>query len=282
MARELRRLHLLEADPDLGADLSSENFERARAAISAAVMDLSPGSWLPHDGRSAANDDLGMLVLGGALTRDVVIADRACAELIGQGDLIRPSHHLGLGAPVPSHVQWQVRTPTTVARIDRRVLVATARFPEVIAALSLRGVARAQTLAVALAISHMPGIKLRLLALLWHVADRFGRVGEVAVTIELPLTHRLLSRMVGASRPTVSSAMRELEVEARIAKRAGGGLELLGEPPELDRTTWSEAPAPRLPGSGLDLGREGRPPARGNRELSPRLMPPDCGAAWGR
>ena len=234
MARKLQSVRLLEADSELGADLSAGSFERARAAIEAPVIRLVPGPWLPPVARTAAEEGLGMLVLEGALACEVVISDRAAAELVGAGDLLRPSpHYLGLEAPVPSRVQWHVLTPATLAVIDRSVMFAVTRFPEVAVALAVRGVVRAQALAVTLAISHMPGVKLRLLALLWHLADRFGRVGDEAVALPLPLTHRLLSRMVGASRPSVSTAMRELEEESRVARRAGGGYDLLGEPPEV-------------------------------------------------
>lgn len=236
MARNLQSVRLLEADPDLGTHLSAERFERARTAISAPVMQLLPGLWLPPATASLTRGQLGMLILEGTLTRDVAIADTACAELVGQGDFVHPSRHLGRGAPIPSRVEWHVLTPSTLAIVDSDVLAAGARFPEVFCALAQRGVLRAQTLAVALAISHMRGIEMRLLALLWHLADRFGRVTAECVELPLPLTHRMLSRMLGAGRPTVSSAMKALENEARIAKRAGGGFRLLGDPPEIDGT----------------------------------------------
>lgn len=235
MARNLQSVPLLEADPELGADLSAARFERARGAITVSVMRLLPGPWLPPGAAAAGRHRLGVLVLEGTLLREVVIAGRAGAEVLGQGDLIRPYGHLGMGAPVPSQVGWRVLTVTSLATIDRQVLIASAPFPEVLAALASRAVIRAQTLGIVLAIGHIHGIKLRLLVLLWHLADRHGRVREDAVELPLPLTHRALSRIVGASRPTVSTAMRELEEESQIAKLAGGGFALLGEPPETDR-----------------------------------------------
>ena len=236
MAHDPRPVRLLEADPDLGADLPAGRFECARAALTVPVTRLHPGLWLPPVASAVRHGRLGVLVLEGALIREIAIADRTGAELVGQGDLLSPYHHLGLEAPIPSDVGWRTLTPTTLATIDRRFVLASGPFPEILLALAWRAVIRAQTLGVVLAIAQLHGIKQRLLVLLWHLGDRYGRVGEEGVALPLPLTHLMLSRIVGASRPTVSTAIKELEDDARIARLPGGGFKLIGEPPVAERT----------------------------------------------
>ena len=60
-------VRVLEADPDLAADLNPEDVATARDLAVAEVIAADPGSWSPPEGRG----DLGFLVLEGALRRDV-------------------------------------------------------------------------------------------------------------------------------------------------------------------------------------------------------------------
>ena len=76
---------------------------------------------------------------------------------------------------------------------------------------------RAQRLAVTQAISQLNRVDRRLLTLFWHLAERWGRMTPDGVLIPLTLSHRMLSQLVGARRPTVSTALAELaEREAEL------------------------------------------------------------------
>ena len=227
-------LRLLDADPDLGADLMGERHAAAVARLVVPTLRVEPGELDPDRPFGGAAGRLGVLIVEGLVTRDVVIAATSCAELVGAGDVLLPWAQLGDDAPIPSQVEWHVLEPTTFAVLDERFVAATASYPEVMAALVRRAVTRAQTLAVSLAISCITGLKLRLLALLWHLAERYGRVGRDGVSVPIPLTHQTIGRLVGATRPSVSTALKELEHEGRIGKRQGGGYILYGGPPELE------------------------------------------------
>jgi CRP/FNR family cyclic AMP-dependent transcriptional regulator len=222
---------LLEADPDLAAGLDDRAAAEARAQLVAHVDRIEPGSWDPQRALPDPDGHLGVLVLDGLMTRDVQIASTTCAELVGRGDLLRPWDDLRMHAPLQAAVDWHVLAPTELALIDRRLVHGLGAWPEIMSVLVLRSVARAQALAVSLAISCMQGLKLRLVVLLWHLADRWGRVGTQGVSIPLPLTHRMVGRLVGASRPSVSTALKELERDGVISPREGGGWVLHGEPP---------------------------------------------------
>ena len=226
-----RGVRLLEADPDLGQDLAPSLREGATARLVAPVETVDPGEWDPQSALPDPSRHLGVLVLEGSMIRDVAILQSTCAELVGRGDVLRPWDDLREGAPVQAEVRWQVLEPARVAILDDRFVREAGRYPEVIAALVLRAVARSQALAVSLAISCVKGLKVRLSMLLWHIADRWGRVGPDGVSVPLTLTHHMLGRLVGATRPSVSAALKELEREGTISKRPQGGWILRGEPP---------------------------------------------------
>lgn len=226
-------LRLLEADPDLGAELNGDRHVAAQMRLVVPTLRLQPGEVDLDERFGSPAPELGVLLLDGLVTRDVVIAATTCAELLGSGDVLIPWTQRP-DAPVATHVEWHVLEPTTFAILDQRFVSAAAAYPEVMGALVRRGIARAQTLAVSLAISCITGLKLRLLAFLWHLADRYGRVGPRGVSVPIPLTHQTIGRLVGATRPSVSTALKELENEGRIGKRQGGGFILFGDSPELE------------------------------------------------
>ena len=66
---------------------------------------------------------------------------------------------------------------------------------------------RAQRLAITQAISQLNRVDRRLLALFWHLAERWGRVASDGIAVPLVLSHRLIGELVGARRPTVSTAL---------------------------------------------------------------------------
>ncbi len=89
---------------------------------------------------------------------------------------------------------------------------------------------RAHSLAITLAVSNLRRVDIRLLVLLWHLADRWGRVTPDGVVVPLKLTHETFARLVGAQRPSVTTALRQLEQEGLVRRSAGRLLQ--GDPPE--------------------------------------------------
>jgi CRP/FNR family transcriptional regulator, cyclic AMP receptor protein len=89
---------------------------------------------------------------------------------------------------------------------------------------------RARHLAVNMAIAHYPRIDHRLLLLLWHLADRWGRVTAAGTRIPLRLTHALLADLVAARRTSVTTALAQLEDEGHLY-RDDHTVVLRGEPP---------------------------------------------------
>jgi hypothetical protein len=118
-----------------------------------------------------------------------------------------------------------------VALLDRRVAAQLGGFPEIGAVIVDRLSERAQRLTVTQAISQLNRVDDRLLALFWHLAERWGHVATDGMTLPLVLSHRLIGELVGARRPTVSTALAELARRDVIVRREDGTWLLRGEPP---------------------------------------------------
>src|SRR5919199_55640 len=120
---------LLEADPELGEGLSPAEEEAAARALVAHARTLEAGPWDPHEERWPAEPAIGLLVLDGVLTRDIVFVGRTTTELLGSGDLLRPWDDDVQFEPLPFEVAWHVHEPARVAVLDARFALATARWP---------------------------------------------------------------------------------------------------------------------------------------------------------
>ncbi len=171
-----------------------------------------------------------MLVLDGLLIRRVGIDKRFGAELLGEGDLLRPWHGEDESPTLPLTTGRRVLQPTRVAVLDERFMRMLAPFPQVIGRLMGRAVQRSRNLAVNMAIVHQARVDVRLHMLLWHLAGRWGRVRRDCVVLPLRLTHSVLADLVAAGRPTVTSALAQLARRGLVETTDGVWL-LTGEPP---------------------------------------------------
>jgi CRP-like cAMP-binding protein len=137
-----------------------------------------------------------------------------------------------------------VLTTTSIALLDRRFALATARWPEITGRLISRCAGRSQALAFWGAVAHLTRIELRLVAALWALADRWGRVTPEGVVIPLRLTNEMLASIVGARRPSVSTAVNILARREIVRRCDDGTWLLIGDPPasleELKRD-WKNA-----------------------------------------
>jgi CRP/FNR family cyclic AMP-dependent transcriptional regulator len=163
------------------------------------------------------------------------------AELLGPGDLIRPWQAASKSELLPVGAEWSVLSPSTLAVLDRRFAVEASQYPEVTAALFDRLSERSLRLATTQAISQLTRVDRRLKALFWHLAERWGRVGGEGVVIPLALTHRILGQLVGARRPTVSTALSELAERDELVRRSDGSWLLRGDPPDASTLERSAA-----------------------------------------
>jgi hypothetical protein len=220
-------VHVLDEDPDLAARLTGARLEEARSRLVAAVTRRPAGELVLPRAHAGA---LGLLLLDGVMVREVLMEDTVSAELLGAGDLLRlppPDHQTRL---LRSNVRWTVLQSARIAVLGRRCAAAVGDYPEVNAALFDRVAERAERLGVTQAICQLNGVDRRVLSLLWHLAERWGRVAGDGIVMPLPLPHRIIASLVGARRPTVSTAIARLSDEGAVQRRADGAWLLRGEP----------------------------------------------------
>jgi hypothetical protein len=220
------------------------------------------GPWDVSRLAGATADHVGLLIIDGILSRELVVADHVSAELLGPGDLVRPWQPASRTGLLPVDAVWTVLSPLTVAVLDRRFAAEVTRYPEITAALFDRLSERSLRLATTQAISQLTRVDRRLKALFWHLAERWGRVSGDGVIVPLALTHRILGQLVGARRPTVSTALSELAEREELVRRPDGSWLLRGDPPDAESLA-------RKPSSGAAAARAQdllRPARRFDRE----------------
>lgn len=236
-------IDVLGEDPDLAGPLADDRRAAARRAGVAAALKLAEGTWDARDAADAARGGVGLLITEGLLVRRVGRDGRFGAELLSAGDILRPWEHDGEGTTVPFETTWRVLAPVRLAVLDLAWARRMAPYPEIAAALVGRAMDRSRRLAINMAIAQHPRLEVRLEVLLWHLAERLGRVRPDGVHLALPVTHETLGNLIAARRPSVSAALAALD-ERGVVRRASDGWVLQGEPPaDLDALSERNAPA---------------------------------------
>jgi CRP/FNR family transcriptional regulator, cyclic AMP receptor protein len=213
---------VLDLDPDLGDGIAADQLQQARRACQAETFELRQGQWDPEANPSVTEGGYGLLVLSGLFCRRVVQGQRYGAELLGPGDLLRPWDRIDQWSSIPIDSDWLVIEEARLAVLDRDFAAGCADFPEIAVALIRRGLMRSRYMAINFAIVAERRVETRLTMLFWHLADRFGRMRGEWVEVPVPLTHRILSELVAARRPSVSTALTKLQEQGVLLRTAEG------------------------------------------------------------
>jgi CRP/FNR family cyclic AMP-dependent transcriptional regulator len=224
--------HVLRADPELADAIPLALRARAAEECVAPIRSVRRGRWQPeHEAADwVGPGGIGLLVLDGLLVRRVGVDGRFGAELLGEGDLLRPWQGAEATGTLNRTSIFKVLEATRVAVLNEPVAVAMAAYPQLIGRLVGRALDRSRNLAINMAIIHQARVNVRLLMVLWHLADRWGRVRSEGVVLPLHLTHSVLADLVAARRPTVTSALTELSRQELVTPLNRGWL-LSGDPP---------------------------------------------------
>jgi CRP-like cAMP-binding protein len=216
----VHRVSLLDLEPDLARDVAPDAQRALRRRTLVPTADLRPGPFVPHELDGISGTLAGFLVVRGLVVRDVLVAGGMTSDVLGPGDI------LSVGSSddelVPTRVRWTACAASHVALIDDRVLELLEHTPPIAARLLLRAARQVSRLAVLRGISQLPRVEQRLLALFWLLAERWGRVTPDGVVVPMALTHETLGRMVGARRPTVSLALKDLARDGTVVRRPDG------------------------------------------------------------
>ncbi len=224
-------ISIIDADPDLGELLGESERERARRQVLTGVRRLTPGAWDAANAIEPDQHHRGFMVIDGLLSREVDVLGRKCVELLGAGDVLRPWHWDADGSHVHAEVGWTVLEPARLAVLDHGLVLRMNPWPQLGVELFARGTRRAHGLAVALAIAHHQRVDDRVLLTLWHLAERWGRVSPDGIAVPLPLSHQRLADLVGAHRPSITTALGDLTRAGAISRRDDGAWMLHGSPP---------------------------------------------------
>ena len=216
-------------DPELADAIPPADRSAALEHCVARAMNLPRGRWAGQR-TDVTPGGIGLLVIDGLLIRRVAVGGGFGAELLGQGDLLRPWQGEGAQPTLSQSIGWRVLEPARIAVLDEPAAVRFARYPELTGRLVAKALERSRNLVNEMAIVHHTRVEVRLHMLFWHLADRWGRVRPDGVLVPLRLTHAILADLVSARRPSVSSGLSELARQG-LVQRVGDGWLLRGEPP---------------------------------------------------
>jgi CRP/FNR family transcriptional regulator, cyclic AMP receptor protein len=210
---------LLDADSDLGRGIPTADLDVARRHLRVPALTVPAGP-LPPGVAAAASRTPGLLVLDGFVALSTGLCDRGSLQIFGAGDVLLVD--AGADRLVPTQQTWHAQTTSTLAVLEERFLAATRRWPSLALRVQERLAAQAGFGACHLALSQLPRVEQRVLAFMWHLAERWGRMSPDGVIVPIALKHSTLGLLVGARRPTVTLALGELSEAGQLRRRADG------------------------------------------------------------
>ena len=230
-------VRVLEVDRELGLRIPPERILEARRRLVAPLRSFERGIHeAPADG---GHGELGALILDGVMARDLALAGNVSTQLLGEGDLMQP------WAPGPEEglvhyrVFWHVLSPVRMAILDEAVARALVDWPQVTAVLLERAVRRTLRMEIHQALLQLSPVETRLLVLLWHLAERWGRVTANGIVLPLELTHKVLGQLVGCRRASVTTAVKTVVSSGLVGRLPDGSWLLRGDPPdEMSHLSW--------------------------------------------
>ena len=169
--REVGKALVLQVDPELAADVPSQEHSRAVEASRAPVRVLSPGEWQfrPMPGSRS----LGALILVGVVVLKMEFGGCSHLEVLGKGDVLNP-WQLETDTRLQEQVSVQVVQSGCVAVLDRRFAEQMTPWPEVFAALMRRQIMRTRRMVLQACILSRSRVDERLELMLWRLGEQFG------------------------------------------------------------------------------------------------------------
>ena len=223
-------IRLFDAEPDLIRFLGPEDSEQARET-QLPVASLSKGD---ADIRALFDQGgaFGALVLEGMLLQSLRLGNHSGLRLLGPGDVLSITQ-----APrslLVVEATCRATVPTRLALLEREMLMAVRRWPQIAAGLHAHTGEQSERLVTQLMICQLPRVDERIVALMWLLAESWGQVTPAGTFLPIALTHAALGGLIGARRPTVTLALGNL-ASAGVLRRHQRGWLLLGSPDRLAR-----------------------------------------------
>ena len=213
-------VEVIDVLPELHDLLSGDRLEAARRGLRARALVIRRGRWAAIADAELVEGGLGFLVLDGALMRCVTAAHRTSGELLGPGDLVRPGYDIGDDPPFGLY--WRAISDVRLAVLDARFARTACFVPETAPALMASLARRTDAVARQLVIVQSQAVEARILATLRYLAERWGVMTVDGLVLPSFLSHGTLSLLLGARRPSVTSAMVRLSARSEVVRRADG------------------------------------------------------------
>ncbi len=188
--------------------------------LCARVAVLAPG---PFDIRALVPRPegwIGLLIREGLLHGELGAGKAQAGWLLGEDDLVRP-WELDDYALTRS-VSWRALTNVVVAFLDADFERRAMLFPGLMTALLGRAQRTSHWLIAKSLVISSPLVEERILLLFALLGERWGKVSNAGVRLQLPLTHALIARLVGARRPTVTTTLKSLRERGACTRDEDG------------------------------------------------------------
>jgi CRP/FNR family cyclic AMP-dependent transcriptional regulator len=254
----MARIALLEADPELARHVTPEEASRARRAVTAPLLVLREGPFVPGEALGCGTRPFAALVISGLIARELTVGGQPTLRVLGPGDIVHAGA-IGPGLLRPDEC-YTATMPTRLAVLDDRFLHGVRHWPRLLTALVERSGEQLDSTLIQLAISQQPRVEDRLVALFRALAERWGSAVAEGVVVPLSLTHEALGRLMGARRPTVTLALKALANDGRLTRRADGSWLLTDLDERLDTDAFAPlagAARPRLLADAVPHARDG-------------------------
>jgi hypothetical protein len=210
------QIPLMRAEPEFLKAVPEGDHAVAAARPLVTRHELSIGHFEAVDLADEQPPPFGLLVLSGAVCRETVLGGHASAYLFGPGTIMQPWEQIA--ASLPWEPSWSCVLETTVVVLDGDFPRYLERWPALGELVRAQLSAQLQGALCQCALTGLSRVDDRIIALFWHLADVWGTVRRDGVVIRLPLTHRLIGRMVAAERATISLALSRLSHRGLLVK----------------------------------------------------------------
>lgn len=219
------RISLLAADPELERLLTPVE-RRLADEITLPVHGIDAGP-VPFASLINGPGAFAALVLDGILLQTVKLGEHTGLRLVGPGELVALRDAMPAALIIDASLRATV--PTQLALFGDEFLYAARRMPRLMAGLHDRSSDQSDRTLAQMLICQLPRVDDRLLAMLWLVAETWGRVTSSGTVVPVRLTHAVLGGLIGARRSTVTLALKELTDRGAVLRQAEGWL-LLEQP----------------------------------------------------
>jgi CRP/FNR family transcriptional regulator, cyclic AMP receptor protein len=180
------------------------------------------GAWQVPDGIDELDGVFAFVIVSGLLCREVGLRDRYMFELLGPGNVLQLPL-LADGPRLGGPVRLTAAVDTELVALGESFARAAARWPSLLTEVLRRLEAQRESLAIQGLIAHVPRAEHRVLLILWHLAERWGRVTPAGTVLHLALTHDVLGQLIGARRSTATLAVSALEKQGYLRRLDDGG-----------------------------------------------------------